>query len=67
MEVLLLATMRDESYILYIFGAIIGFLTFAISMNFVNSESTIFILIGTAGMVGMAYCVSKIAKFMAKI
>ena len=51
--------MKIKSYILYILGAIIGFLTFAFSMNYAESKS-ILIIVGMAGMVGMMYCISKL-------
>lgn len=46
---------------LYILGAIIGFLAFAVSMTFVESNS-LFVIVGMAGMVGMGYCISNIMK-----
>ncbi|WNF36807.1 helix-turn-helix domain-containing protein [Bacillaceae bacterium IKA-2] len=46
---------------LYILGAIIGFLAFAVSMTFVESNS-LFVIVGIAGMVGMSYCISNIME-----
>jgi len=46
---------------LYILGAIIGFLAFAVGMTFVESNS-LFVIVGMAGMVGMGYCFSNIMK-----
>ena len=46
---------------LYILGAIIGFLAFAVSMTFVESNSLL-VIVGMAGMVGMAYCIFNIMK-----
>lgn len=46
---------------IYILGAIIGFLAFAVSMTFVESNS-LFVIVGMAGMVGMGYCISNIMK-----
>ena len=54
--------MKIKSYIIYILGAIIGFLAFAFSMNYAESKS-IFIIIGMAGMLGMMYCIAKIFNF----
>ena len=50
--------MKDKSYIIYILGAIVGFLAFAFSMKYGESEP-ILIIVGIGGMVGMAYCVTK--------
>lgn len=50
-----------KSYILYILGAIIGFLAFAFSMTFVDSAS-ILILVGIVGLSGMMYFISKIVN-----
>lgn len=50
---------------LYILGAIIGFLAFAVSMTFVESNSLL-VIVGMAGLVGMAYCISNIMKFALK-
>jgi len=46
---------------LYVLGAIIGFLAFAVGMTFVESNS-LFVIVGMAGMVEMGYCISNIMK-----
>lgn len=45
----------------YILGSIIGFLAFAVSMTFVESNS-LFVIVGIAGMIGMSHCISNIMK-----
>lgn len=56
-----MVTIKNKSYIIYILCAIIGFLAFAISMNYAESEP-ILILVGIGGMVGMTYCVTKLVS-----
>lgn len=50
---------------LYISGAIIGFLAFAGSMTFVESNPLL-VIVGMAGLVGMAHCISNIMKLALK-
>ena len=50
--------MKDKSCIIYILGAIIGFLAFTFSMIFVESAS-ILAVVGMFGMWGMMYCLYK--------
>jgi hypothetical protein len=59
-----LQNLRKEKN-LYILGAIIGFLAFAVGMTFVESNS-LFVMVGIAGMVGMGYCISNIMKLQLK-
>jgi hypothetical protein len=40
--------MKDKSYIIYILGAIIGYIAFAFSMKYVESEP-ILIIVGIGG------------------
>jgi hypothetical protein len=54
--------MKNESYIIYVLGTIIGFLAFAFSMNYVDSNP-IFIIVGIGGMTGMSHCVTKLVNF----
>lgn len=54
--------MKNKSYILYILGAIIGFLAFAFSMKYAESESVL-IIVGIVGIAGMMYCVIKLSDF----
>lgn len=54
--------MKDKSCIIYILGAIIGFLAFAFSMKYGEAEP-ILIIVGMVGMAGMAYCVIKAVNF----
>ena len=51
--------MKNKSYIIYILGTIIGFLGFAFSMNYAESNS-ILIIIGIVSMSGMSYCLTKL-------
>jgi len=51
--------MKIKSYMIYILGALIGFLAFAFSMNYVKSNS-ILIIVGMVSMSGMMYCTSKL-------
>ena len=44
---------------IYIFGAIVGFLTFSLSMQFVEA-SAMFVMLGTFGIWGMMYCFGKL-------
>lgn len=53
-------SMKNKSYIIYILGAIIGFLAFAFSMNYAGESKQILILLGIAGMSGMGYCIKKL-------
>jgi hypothetical protein len=55
-------TMKDKEYYMYILGAIIGFLAFAFSIKYVESEP-ILIIIGMGGMTVMAHCVTKSVNF----
>lgn len=50
--------MKDRSNILYILGAIIGFLLFGISMFFADSVPVL-VVVGMFGMWGMSYCINK--------
>ena len=50
---------------LHIFGAIISFLVFSLSMAFVQSKS-ILIILGIVGIVGMMYCISNIMNLIMK-
>lgn len=54
--------MKDKSYYLYILGTIIGFIAFAFSMKYGESQP-ILIIVGIGGMTGMAYCVTKSVNF----
>ncbi|EQB4334370.1 hypothetical protein ACYJ2V_000366 [Clostridium botulinum] len=51
--------MKNKHYIAYILGAIIGFLLFVFSMNYVEYGSLL-IIVGIVGMSGMMYCITKL-------
>lgn len=58
-------TKNKPEKFLYILGTIIGFITFAVSINFAESNP-ILVIVGMVGCVGMSYCISKIVNLIMK-
>ncbi|HEY5556328.1 hypothetical protein [Acetobacterium sp.] len=54
--------MKNKSYYVYIFSAIIGFLAFAFSIKYAEFEPLL-IIVGIGSATGMTYCVTKLVNF----